>query len=217
MCKDITPLLVDVPTRDCNKEKDCPPERQLAGHDQFTFKYGRASIRSLPPVVRKQIEQQAGCEVVAARINIGTEGSDAIYREYVFIGKLADNKDQLPCRFDVEKGSSIEKYTIDRHLDLDEEDSPLVSSDFQGKADLSPGGTVKVIVPAVATPYSFQFPGSFDATCTGPQGATGAIVPLDEVKCGAVPDPRHDDTFEASIAAATSAPRANWSRTRSRT
>lgn len=197
MCKDITPLLVDVPTRDCNKEKDCPPERQLAGHDQFTFKYGRASIRSLPPVVRKQIEQQAGCEVVAARINIGTEGSDAIYREYVFIGKLADNKDQLPCRFDVEKGSSIEKYTIDRHLDLDEEDSPLVSSDFQGKADLSPGGTVKVIVPAVATPYSFELPGSFDATCTGPQGATGAIVPLDEVKCGAVPDPRHDDTPEA--------------------
>jgi hypothetical protein len=184
-CDDIGSL--PEPQPDCG-EDNCPAEQQLAGHDEFRFKIGRAALSGLP-VVGQEAAHRYGCEAMAAYVNIGSKGEDPIYREFVFVGKREG------CRFDVGKGESTQKYTFDRQLSLADPDSPLDRCDFApGKATLAADGTLSVRPLAVATSYSFKLPGAFDATCTGAQEAAGWFLPLDDARCGELPEPSHETT-----------------------
>ena len=174
------------PVRDCI-EDECSTDTQLAEHDEFTFKVGRASLRDLP-AVGKPLADRLGCKVVAARVNVGSKGADQIYREFLFIGR------RTGCRFDVAKGSFDESYTLDRRLSIIDPEKVLDPSDFAGHAKLGADGTLSVRPASVATGYSVKLPGSFDAACKGGREVDGALIPVDDVKCGEVPEPKHDVT-----------------------
>ena len=185
-CWDIGPLTSFEPEPDCEAD-DCPADTQLAGHDAFTIKVGRAALADLP-LAGQALADRYGCEVVAARVNIGNEGDDPIHREFLFVGR------RKGCRFDVDKGSRSESFMFDRQLSLDDPENPLDNSDFSGIAVLDDAGELTVRPLSVSTGYSFTLPGAFDATCTGAKGAEGLMIPLDDVRCGKVPEPQHDTT-----------------------
>ena len=111
-CFDLGPLLQIEPHRDCEAD-ECPEDTQLAEHDAFRFKVGRASLGGMPLAGRK-LADNYGCEVVAAFVNIGSEGDDGpIYREFLFVGRHAG------CRFDVAQGNLVKTAMIDRRLAID--------------------------------------------------------------------------------------------------
>jgi outer membrane protein OmpA-like peptidoglycan-associated protein len=185
-CEDIGDL-PEPPAFDCGKD-DCPDDTQLAEHDQFLFYVGRASVNELP-VVGKRVADKLGCKVVAARVNIGTVGAaDPIYREFLFIGR------RTGCRFDVDRGFDDERYTFGRRLSITDPDDELDRSDFSGLATLKADGTLAVRPLSASTGYSIKLPGSFDGACTGGREIEGALIPVDDVKCGEVPVARHDTT-----------------------
>ena len=189
LCKDISDLVRYEPPDICMKEA-CPDGRRLAEHDRFTFKIGRASLRSLP-VVGRQAADHYGCEVVAANVNIGSEGKDPIYREFVFVGRRED------CDFTVAKGSAQVSFTIDRALAIGAAGDELARSDFIGRAAIRADGEIKVSPrTSVSRPFSFAMPGSFEADCHGTREISGWLLPADAVKCGEVPEPAHDTTVD---------------------
>lgn len=184
-CDDIGDL-PEPPERDCGKD-ECPTDVQLEPHDEFEFKIGRASLSDLP-AVGKKLADQLGCQVVAARVNIGSKESDPIYREYLFIGR------RKGCRFDVGKGDFYEKYSPDRRLAIIDPDTVLDPSDFAGLAKLGADGKLTVDTKTLADDYTIQMPGSYDGACKSGREVEGALIPIDEVKCGDVPAPKHDTT-----------------------
>lgn len=185
-CADLSPLTRYEPELNC--EVECPLEQQLAGHDTFTFKVGRATLSGLP-VIGKRLADAYGCEVVAAYINIGAETEDPgerIYREFVFVGRLAE------CRFEVAPETWTARFFLARQLSKEDPEDRFDLSDFTGVASLNHAGTLRVAPLAVGRPFFFALPGSYDVSCTGAKGAVGMIVPLDEVRCGDVPDPQDE-------------------------
>ncbi len=183
-CFDIRRLTFHEPQPDCNEE--CPEERQLARHTLFTFRVGRAALNSLP-VIGKRLADMYGCEIVAAYLNIGAEPDEAnerIYRPFLFVAARAD------CRFDVGRRTWIEPFFVPRRLSVEDPDDRFDLSDFAGGAWLNETGIMRVLPFAVATPYQFRLPGSY-ASCPGAKRASGLLVPLDEVLCGATPEPLH--------------------------
>jgi hypothetical protein len=138
--------------------------------------------------VGKKLADQLGCQIVAARVNIGSKESDPIYREYLFVGR------RTGCRFDVGKGDFYEKFSPDRRLAVIDPDTVLDPSDFAGFATLGADGKLTVSPKTLADEYTFQMPGSFDGACKSGREVKGGLIPLDEVKCGDVPAPKHDTT-----------------------
>ena len=186
-CGDISWWLHMVP-RDCSV--DCPPERQGAGHKEFAFKVGRASEKTMPLAGRK-LADHYGCQTVAAYVNIGTEGADAIHRRFLFVG----HRDGVP--FDVAKGNVKQDFWFERHLATGDPDSLVANSDFSGKASLDETGELNVDPSSwasgkFATPYSFKLPGAFEPGSSGNLGASGWMIPLSEVECGEAPEPTQD-------------------------
>jgi hypothetical protein len=188
LCKDISDLVQYEPNMPCLSEHDCPEDRLLSKHDAFKFKIGRASLRSLP-AVGKEAADRYGCEVVAANVNIGSEGKDPIYREFVFVGRRED------CDYAVDRGTVEKDFTLDRALAIGSGTSELARSDFTGKAWLLDSGDLRVRpLLAPATRFDITLPGKFEADCKGKRGASGWLIPVDAAKCGEVPDPEHDTT-----------------------
>ena len=194
-CTDLGPLLRYEPERNCEAE-ECPEDQQLAEHDSFRFKIGRASLSGLPLAGRK-LADAYGCEVVAAFVNIGSASDDGpIHREFLFIGRHAG------CRFDVAQGGFVKTALIDRVLAVDDADDPLAVSDFHGLAELGAGGRLS-IRPATFKPnFDIAFPGAWDSACKGTKQADGVMIPLGDVECGPVPDPPHDMTPDPDTHAA---------------
>ena len=186
-CFDLGPLLQIEPHRDC-KAGDCPEDTQLAEHDAFRFKVGRASLGAIP-LAGQKLADSYGCEVVAAYVNIGSEGGDGpIHREFLFVGRHAG------CRFDVGQGNLVKTAMIDRRLAIDRADDPLARSDFAGYAKLGADGRLSIRPLSFRPAFDVGFPGAWDAACTGAKDADGMMIPLDDVKCGPVPEPQHDTT-----------------------
>ena len=181
------PLLELEPHRDC-KAGDCPEDTQLAEHDAFRFKVGRASLGGIP-LAGQKLADLYGCEVVAAYVNIGSEsGDEPIHREFLFVGRHAG------CRFDVGQGNLVKTAMIDRRLAIDRADEPLARSDFAGYAKFGADGRLSIRPLSFRPEFDVGFPGTWDATCAGAKDADGMVIPLDDVKCGPVPDPTHDTT-----------------------
>jgi hypothetical protein len=186
-CKDLGPVLYE-PERDC-KSDNCSEDEQLAPHSKYTFKVGRASLAGLP-LVGSELADRYGCEVVAAYVNVGSEGAGPIYREFLYVGR------RQGCPFDVEKGTvSKDFFPAEMQLSFSDPENPLDFSDFHGQTKLSADGELAVEPPDIGNNYSIKLPGRFDDKCTGGKGSDkGLLVPLDDVRCGVVPEPTHDTT-----------------------
>jgi hypothetical protein len=85
-------------------------------------------------------------------------------------------------------------FSIDRQLSLKFPEDPLDLSDFTGFATLEGSGRISVRPASVSTGFSIPLPGQFDSSCKGLKLADGVLVPMDDVKCGEVPEPAHDTT-----------------------
>ena len=190
-CMDISLLTQHEPDPNC--EEECPADRQLDAHTTFMFRSGRATLSSLP-VIGKRLADRFGCEIVAAYLNIGVRSDEPgkrIYREFLFVGRPDE------CRFDVARKDWIEGFILDRQLSLDDPDDRFDPSDFAGATLLSASGDLRLVpYPHAAKTFSFPLPGAFDSACKGAKGASGVIVPLDDVKCGDVPVPNHSTTVD---------------------
>ena len=177
----------------CDEKETCPESVRLAGHRSFTVKVGRATIASLPALGRKYADQY-GCAITAAFINIQSEdGSEdeRIHREFLLMTRNAD------CRFTVGSGHEAYGAYIKRQLAIQDPNSILAPSDFDGLATLNPDGEVRIIA-ATNLPIKFKLPGAFDPKCTGKRDATGVMIASSVVSCGEAPEPRHDTTRDAS-------------------
>jgi hypothetical protein len=178
--------LPEPPERDCGKD-ECPTDTQLDPFDEFQFKIGRASLSDLP-AIGKPLADRLGCQIVAARVNIESKAADPIYREFLFIGR------RKGCAFDVGKSFDYEKYSPERRLSVIDPENALDPSDFAGLAKLTADGKLTVQPATLADEYSFKLPGAFAPSCMGGREVEGALIPVDDVKCGEAPDPKHDTT-----------------------